>query len=153
MKLKKIISGGQTGADRAGLECARALGIETGGVAPKGWKTEKGPDPSLKEFGLVECESENFPIRTVKNVKLAEATLWFGYRHSPGYYCTKKACEDADKPFYINPTPSAMRVFAEHYEVINVAGNRLSRNKDVILLVQDAFAGLRPLFSDSPSRE
>ena len=48
--LKKIISGGQTGADREALETARDLGIETGGFVPKGWLTEDGPDYSLHDF-------------------------------------------------------------------------------------------------------
>jgi hypothetical protein len=57
--IEKLISGGQTGADRAGLEAAKALGIATGGTAPKGWRIENpdgtsGSDPSLAEFG---CEA------------------------------------------------------------------------------------------------
>jgi Circularly permutated YpsA SLOG family len=39
MLLKKIISGGQTGADQAGLRTAKRLGIETGGWMPQGWRT------------------------------------------------------------------------------------------------------------------
>ena len=35
MKLRKIISGGQTGVDRAGLEAGKKLNLETGGTAPK----------------------------------------------------------------------------------------------------------------------
>ncbi|HME98544.1 MAG TPA: putative molybdenum carrier protein, partial [Terriglobia bacterium] len=60
--MKKIISGGQTGADMGGLLAARELGIETGGMAPKGWLTENGPEEVLlRSFGLSECEEEGFP--------------------------------------------------------------------------------------------
>ena len=45
--LQKIISGGQTGADRGGLEAAEALGIETGGTVPLGFWTTDGKCPEL----------------------------------------------------------------------------------------------------------
>ena len=56
---EKIISGGQTGADMGALLAARELGIPTGGVAPKGWLTENGPQEELlRNFGLIECEED-----------------------------------------------------------------------------------------------
>ena len=45
--LQKVVSGGQTGADRAGLKAACILGIETGGWAPTGFATANGNDPTL----------------------------------------------------------------------------------------------------------
>ncbi len=57
IQVAKIISGGQTGADRGGLEAGRVLGIETGGTCPKFFRTETGHDVSLQGFGLVEHES------------------------------------------------------------------------------------------------
>jgi hypothetical protein len=42
MKTKKVISGGQTGADLTGLEEAHKRGIPTGGTVPKGCRTESG---------------------------------------------------------------------------------------------------------------
>ena len=53
-RLRKIESGGQTGADQAGLRAARAERLETGGWAPKGWETEEGPAPWLADSGLIE---------------------------------------------------------------------------------------------------
>ncbi len=44
--IEKIISGGQTGGDRAGLDVAIELGIPHGGLIPKGRKTEEGPLPA-----------------------------------------------------------------------------------------------------------
>ena len=53
--VRKIISGGQTGADQAGLAVAKRLGIPTGGFVPKGFLTEAGPRPDLAaEYGLEE---------------------------------------------------------------------------------------------------
>lgn len=43
MTLRKIISGGQTGADQGGLRAGRLLHLETGGTAPHNWMTEQGP--------------------------------------------------------------------------------------------------------------
>lgn len=58
--LRKVISGGQTGADRAGLEVAHKLGLETGGWAPSGYVTSLGRDRSLgTKFGLKELRLES----------------------------------------------------------------------------------------------
>lgn len=48
----KIISGGQTGIDRLGLEVGKELGLETGGTTTPGYYTENGRDESLKDFGV-----------------------------------------------------------------------------------------------------
>ncbi|RYF77522.1 MAG: hypothetical protein EOO39_03755 [Cytophagaceae bacterium] len=77
--LERIISGGQTGIDQLCLEIARSLGIPAGGVAPKGYLTEAGPNSSLREwYGLTEHESANYPPRTLSNVQQADGTLVLG---------------------------------------------------------------------------
>ena len=43
----KVVSGGQCGADLGGLLAAELLGIPTGGIAPNGFRTEKGKQPIL----------------------------------------------------------------------------------------------------------
>ena len=147
MKLRKCISGGQTGADKTGLECAKALNLKTGGTAPKGYRTESGADPSLKDFGVVEDDVPNYQSRTRKNVRDAEATLWFGNVGSPGYWCTKQEADRLGRPFIINPSGDKMVEVASLYEVINVAGNRVSTNPRVVQQVRDAFAALNPIAS------
>jgi Circularly permutated YpsA SLOG family len=72
--LKKIVSGGQTGADRAALDVATECGLETGGWIPKGRLAEDGPI-SLHYGGLVETESSDPSVRTSLNVRDADATL------------------------------------------------------------------------------
>jgi hypothetical protein len=93
MKLK-VISGGQTGADLAGLWVARHLGLETGGMAPKGWETLAGPKPSLGSiFGLTESTG-GYRQRTVENVKAADKTLVFSRNmRSPGTVLTINSCK------------------------------------------------------------
>jgi hypothetical protein len=143
VKLRKVISGGQTGADKTGLECAKKLGLETGGTAPKGYRTEAGKDLTLRDtYGLSESPHWDYAPRTKQNVLDAEITVWFGNLGSPGYWCTKNAAR-GKKEFIENPTPEAFKILCNHYEVINIAGNRSSKNPRVIFLVQEAFAALK----------
>jgi hypothetical protein len=71
----KIICGGQTGVDQAALRAARACGIQTGGWAPRGFRTDDGPAPWLADFGLREHPSADYPDRTRANVGEAGLTL------------------------------------------------------------------------------
>lgn len=144
-KLRKVISGGQTGADRTGLECAKALGLETGGHAPKFWRTDEGPDPSLRDLGLVETLSYNYAARTALNVRNADITLWFGKTGSPGFWCTLKACGAHGKELIVNPNAETLRMVCEKHEVINIAGNRKRINPEVVGLVQEAFREIEKL--------
>lgn len=82
----RIVSGGQTGSDQGGLIAGSLLGIETGGWAPKGWRTEEGMNPDLVGFGLKEHESPEYPPRTHQNVIDSDATLLFGDLYQPGKY-------------------------------------------------------------------
>ena len=59
----KIISGGQTGIDRLGLEVGKELGLETGGTTTPGYYTENGRDESLKDFGVTEISPELQAVR------------------------------------------------------------------------------------------
>lgn len=140
MKLKKIVSGGQTGADRTGLECARELGLETGGWVPKGARTESGIDKSLFDFGLKETPGVDYQTRTKWNTRDSDITVWFGNIGSPGYWCTLNGCAINGKKLIINPTASQFKDLAMEYEVINVAGNRASTNLKVCDLVRNAFS-------------
>ena len=144
MKLRKVISGGQTGADQTGLMCARLMGLETGGWAPKGWITEVGPAPWLAEYGLVEHSSSGYVARTHANAKDGEITIWFGSTNSPGYWCTRTGCKLAGRPpLVINPPREIMIKLADQYEVWNIAGNRASTNPPVVGMTLRAFSWLK----------
>jgi hypothetical protein len=135
--LKKIISGGQTGADWAGLEAAKALGIPTGGTAPKGYRTEHGPAPALGTvFGLIESHSTNYLHRTAENIRNSDATVIFGITTSPGSRQTIAIAASQNKPLIINPSAAELREFIINHEVkvLNVAGNRASVNPKVTAL-------------------
>jgi hypothetical protein len=71
--IEKIISGGQTGADRAALDVAIKLGIPYGGWIPKGRITEEGPLP--EKYEMQEMPSESYAARTEQNVIDSTGTL------------------------------------------------------------------------------
>lgn len=124
--LRKVISGGQTGADRAGLEAAKRLGYETGGTVPRGYRTSKGPDPTLMQFGVVEHPSDRYPPRTVKNVREADGTVWFGNEETSGGKLTLATARRMARPLLINPTAGELRawIVGQNIGVLNVAGDR-----------------------------
>src|SRR5262245_42174345 len=72
--LRRIISGGQTGADRAALDFAIANGIEIGGWIPAGRLAEDGPLAAWYA-GLRETESADPAVRTALNVRDSDATV------------------------------------------------------------------------------
>jgi len=73
MILKKVISGGQTGVDRAGLDAAMEAGIPVGGYCPKGRRAEDGVIPD--SYPLTELESPESYYRTEMNVIKSDGTL------------------------------------------------------------------------------
>src|SRR3990172_5949985 len=98
--LRRVISGGQTGVDKAALHAALDSGFETGGFAPKGYRTLDGYDSSLAAFGRAEHLSGLYAPRTYANVKLADATLRLArVWTSPGELCTLKAIGKYGKPW------------------------------------------------------
>jgi hypothetical protein len=142
--VRKIISGGQTGADIGALLAARALGIETGGIAARGWLTENGPQESLlRSFDLNECEEEGYPARTRQNIALSDATLLAGPYESGGSKLTYDVAMQTNKPLFHVDYPadkdddkrriSEFRQWLEHHDVrtLNVAGNRESQSPGI----------------------
>ncbi len=95
----KIISGGQTGADRAGLDVARELNLDYGGYLPKGRKTEDG---ALKQKydRMTELLTVNYPVRTEKNIQSSDATLIFTMGTiGKGTTLTMRLAQKHEKPF------------------------------------------------------
>ncbi len=73
--IERIVSGGQTGADRAALDWAIENRIPHGGWCPKGRLAEDGPIPS--RYNLTETPSSNYPQRTEWNVRDSDGTVVF----------------------------------------------------------------------------
>lgn len=155
MPLRKIISGGQTGADQAGLAAGVELKLETGGMMPKGFKTEDGPRPRFARlYGVQEHEAPEYPPRTKWNIENSDGTLLFGrIAREHGSALTHKTCEIVGKPCKLvewdhrwgRPGfPSdknwirdiQVEMFRKwlgdlNIEVLNVAGNRESTNPGI----------------------
>jgi hypothetical protein len=74
MLITGIVSGGQTGADRAALDVAMAWGLEIGGWVPKGRLAEDGVIP-LRYAGLRETVSADPAERTRLNVRDCDGSL------------------------------------------------------------------------------
>jgi hypothetical protein len=74
MRIAKIVSGGQTGADRGGLDAAIYCKLPYGGWIPKGRRAEDGKVPA--DYGdLRETGSDSYLVRTEANVADSDATL------------------------------------------------------------------------------
>lgn len=73
--IKKIISGGQTGVDRAALDVAMELGLDCGGWCPEGRHADDGPIPD--RYPLQETEGMDHTVRTEHNVRDSDGTLMF----------------------------------------------------------------------------
>jgi hypothetical protein len=140
--LEKIISGGQTGVDQAGLDFAIENGIPHGGTCPKGRLSEDGPIPSC--YHLVESFAATYPPRTQANVEEADGTVIFcvnSINLESGCLLTASLCKERRKPCIVfrldDPDEEGnwrrLRVFLEgnNIKVLNVAGARGSRRPDV----------------------
>lgn len=73
MNVRKVVSGGQTGVDRAALDAAGDLGLARGGWCPRGRRAADGVIPA--GYALVETPSAAYPERTAWNVRDSDGTL------------------------------------------------------------------------------
>lgn len=126
-----IVSGGQTGVDRAGLEVAIALGLEHGGWCPAGRLSEDGTIPS--RYDLRETESDEYPVRTEQNVVDSDATLiLYESEVKGGTRLTRNYCRRHQRPHcvaLIEPsTVSQVQMWLQQQKptILNVAGPRES---------------------------
>ncbi len=130
--IHKIISGGQTGADQAGLLVARRFGLQTGGRMPRGFRTRTGFRPDLARlYGLIEDRSGSYWPRTVANVCDSDGTMRLaGNFHSAGELATMRALQQMRRPFLDvdlswppDVTDAARWIERYRIQILNVAGN------------------------------
>ena len=135
--IKKIISGAQTGADRAALDVARRLDIPYGGWVPKGRLAEDGP--ISKKYHLQEMPSASYPKRTEQNVMVSDGTLILSHGNLTGGSKYTMECADKHKRPWLHvdlnklPAEEAVSIivdwiFINKIEVLNVAGSRASKD-------------------------
>jgi hypothetical protein len=134
--VRRIVSGGQTGADRGGLDAAIEMGIPHGGWCPKGRKAEDGMIPL--HYDLVETDSGVSEVRTERNVIDSDGTVLFTFGEpTGGSALTADFAHQYGRPLLhldlsaMASGEAATRLRAWlHFadiEVLNVAGSRESK--------------------------
>lgn len=134
MFVRKIISGGQTGVDRAALDIAKELGYERGGWCPKGRLAEDGRIPD--DYPLRETDTADYAERTELNVRDSDGTLILTVGPPTGGTAYTITCaQRLRKPYCIidlsqETAPDRAQRWLEEQRitVLNVAGPRLSQS-------------------------
>jgi hypothetical protein len=151
--IEKLISGGQTGVDRAALDVARELGIASGGWCPQGRRAEDGPLADC--YPLQETPAGEYAQRTEWNVRDADGTLVLTRsRPSEGTAFTIEMARRHGKPCLVldvsagQPSPATARAWAHAHgvRILNVAGPRESKCPGIY---EEAKALLRQLLADA----
>ncbi len=148
--VERIISGGQTGVDRAALDVAMALGVPCGGWCPRGRTAEDGPiDP---RYPLRETPSDDYAQRTEWNVRDSDGTLILTRgRVEGGTAQTVETAKRLGKPAVVlelaqPQTAAALDGWVRTHDirVLNIAGPRESKQPGVYAqaaqLLREAFA-------------
>ncbi len=133
----KIVSGGQTGVDRAALDVAAAIGLARGGWCPRGRLAEDGP--IALEYPLEETPSSRYSERTRWNVRDSDGTLILTAGPlTGGTALTARVAGQASMPLFVvdlntnagvGPTSAWME--AEGIQTLNVAGPRESGSRGI----------------------
>jgi len=149
--IPKIVSGGQTGADRAALDWGLGRGVECGGWCPKGRRAEDGPISRI--YPLIETPSADYAQRTEWNVRDSGGTVIFsiepdlaGGSKKTAEFAVKhnKACLHLHSRR--RDAAQALRNFIADNEILtlNVAGPRASEEPDVGQFVKSVLAEAFP---------
>jgi predicted Rossmann-fold nucleotide-binding protein len=131
----KIISGGQTGADRAALDWAIQNNIPHGGWCPAGRKAEDGTIPLI--YNLTETKSADYPPRTKQNLMEGDATVVFTVdgKFDRGTALTVRLLEQYSKPYIVINGIHGIEKASEKLDeflnrvnpkILNIAGPRQS---------------------------
>ena len=150
--IRKVISGGQAGVDRAGLDAAFNAGFPIGGSCPKGRLAEDGTIP--EKYPMTEMNTPKLHSRTEKNVQDSDATLilnkgkltkgtrltnQYAIKHGKPSLIVQLDSEDVIKPEHV-----VRWLDAQYISVLNVAGPRESKCPEGIYA--DALAYLERVF-------
>jgi len=148
--IEKLLSGGQTGVDRAALDVALALNIPCGGWCPRGRRAEDGRIPD--RYPLQETVSSSYSGRTVQNVIDSDGTLILALgRLSGGTLLTKNTAQNRRKPWlfvdlHSSPDVTVVQDWLEAnaVRVLNVAGPRASQAPRIYSLATRLLLRLLP---------
>jgi len=140
-EIKTIISGGQTGADRAAFDFALENNLEIGGFVPRGRRAEDGRI-SADYPNLTETPARDYAVRTELNVQNSDATLIVSHGAlAGGSLLTKKFAEKHQKPFFhadfsdstVEQSAAEARKWLASIKCtkLNIAGPRLSSDSEI----------------------
>jgi hypothetical protein len=157
MLIERIVSGGQTGADRAALDWARGNGIPHEGWCPSGRRAEDGPIDEC--YRLRETPQADYRVRTRLNVRDSDATVIFSLAEklTGGSLATRRFAEAGGKPcLHVSKASGEdpkdlLRSFVREQgvKVLNVAGPRASGEPDIGAFVMEVLDGLLVEAGDS----
>ena len=150
--VERMISGGQTGVDRAALDVALELGIPCGGWCPKGRRAEDGRIPD--RYPLQETSSPAYPLRTEMNVEDSDGTLILTWGSpSGGTLLTLKLARKHRKPYILvdlaeEAEASTVQEWYRQNQIriMNVAGPRESEAPGIYFRT---LSFLKEFFTDS----
>lgn len=136
----KIVSGGQTGVDRAALDAAIELSMKHGGWCPRGRRAEDGAIHS--RYKLMETESGEYLERTRRNIEDSDGTLILNTGTlEGGTALTRQFADKTGKPcLVVDPqstdTIERVRQWIMENDIgtLNIAGPRSSKNKSIYQL-------------------
>jgi hypothetical protein len=140
MSLERVISGGQSGVDRAALDLAIELGIDAGGWIPRGRLAEDGPLP--RRYKMTETPTDDYAQRTKWNVRDSDATLLiFDGELAGGSALTAAFPEQLRRPCFradlrakpANEWVDEILAWLERggFRILNVAGPRSSKDPGI----------------------
>lgn len=146
--IQKIVSGGQTGVDRAALDVAIDLQIQHGGWCPKGRLAEDGTID--EKYALTEMESRDYAKRTKQNVVDSDGTLiLYRERLQGGTLLTHRLAKEHDVPLHrvrldlaINYGKIIDWIVTNQIVTLNVAGPRASASPGIEQLAAQALKNL-----------
>ncbi|MCL4692406.1 MAG: molybdenum cofactor carrier [Candidatus Hydrogenedentes bacterium] len=146
--IERIVSGGQTGVDRAALDVALERGIPCGGWCPSGRLAEDGPiDP---KYPLIETPSSDYAERTRWNVRDSDGTLILTWGPpADGTAFTIECAQELGKPHLVvnlqDPVDfGAISAWLHQYRiaVINIAGPRASKAPQIYYAAKSTLSNL-----------
>ncbi len=140
LPIQKIVSGGQTGVDRAALDVGLAFNLPIAGWCPKDRHAEDGPIPS--HYPLHDTPSPNYSQRTEWNVRDSDGTLVLTCgKPTGGTTLTIRLAKRHHKPLLVidldqNPKPSEVSswLIQHNIHILNIAGPRQSTHPAVYQL-------------------
>lgn len=141
--IKRVVSGGQTGVDRAALDVAQDLGIDAGGWCPAGRLAEDGTIP--EHYPLIETPTPEYEERTQWNVRDSDGTIILTVGDPTGGTAQTIECAlAAAKPYFVLDLETSSAVHTVVYDwldanrirTLNVAGPRESKTPGIYRLAQ-----------------